>query len=135
MMHKDAKPFSRLSEKLSNDFDIITMDFRGHGQSTGEYTFTSRENLDLKVILDYATPKYKSIGVIGFSLGAAVAINEISQHKVADRLMVVSTPTEFEKIENRFMNREVILSTFKKADWKMGQVSFGNLFLRCWAAL
>lgn len=130
MMHKASKPFLMLSKRLSKDFDIITMDFRGHGKSKGTYTFTSREGRDLKAVIDYAKPNYKWIGIIGFSLGAAVAINEIAKHKYADRLMVVSAPTEFERIENRFLNKDVIISTAKKIDWRMGNVRMGNPLLR-----
>lgn len=130
MMYKDSKPFLRLSSRLSVDFDIIVMDFRGHGKSKGRYTFTSRENLDLRAVLDYAKKIYKSIGVIGFSLGGAVAINEIAANKTIDKLMVVSAPSEFERIENRFLNKEVISSTIKKFEWKMAKVRIGNLLLK-----
>ena len=130
LMHKDSKPFKKLSERLSNDFDVVTMDFRGHGSSGGSFTFTSNEGADLKAVLDHIKPKYKYVGIIGFSLGAAVAINETAQNKVANKVMAVSAPTEFKKIENRFLNTAVIASTFKKFDWKMGQARLGNLLLK-----
>lgn len=129
MMYKDSKPFLMLSKRLSEDFDIITMDFRGHGKSSGQYTFTSQEGLDLKAVIDYSIPKYKFIGIIGFSLGAAVVINEMAKERSANRLMVVSAPTEFERIENRFLNKEVVSSTIKKFGWQMGQVRLGNILL------
>jgi alpha-beta hydrolase superfamily lysophospholipase len=130
LMHKDSKPFLMLSKRLSQDFDIITMDFRGHGRSNGEYTFTSRENLDLRAVVDFAKTKYKYIGTMGFSLGGAVAINELSENKVINKLMVVSAPADFYWIENRFLNKDVIASTIKKFDWKMIQVRFGNVLLK-----
>jgi len=130
LMHKDSKPFLKLSKKLSEYFDVITLSFRGHGNSEGRYTFTSRESRDLKAVIDFASAKYDSIGIIGFSLGAAIAINETARHKAAHRLMVVSAPTEFKKIENRFLNVAVIASTFKKLDWKMGQLRLASPFLK-----
>lgn len=130
MMSKDSKPFLMLSKRLSDDFDIITMDFRGHGKSTGRYTFSAKEGLDLKAVIDYAIPKYKFIGIIGFSLGAAAAINETAVNKAISRLMVVAAPTEFERIENRFLNKDVIYSTIKKFEWKTVRPRFGNILLR-----
>lgn len=130
MMYKDSKPFSMLSQKLSESFDIITMDFRGHGRSKGVYTFTSCESRDLKSVLDYTKPKYSSIGILGFSLGAAVAINETALSKSANKLMVVSAPSEFGKIENRFLNKDIIVSTIKKFEWGMGCTRLGNVFLK-----
>ena len=44
-------------------------------------------------------------------------------------LMLISTPTEFKKIENRFLNKKVLASTIKKFEWKMGKVRLGNIFL------
>lgn len=129
LMYKDSRPFSMLSKRLSEEFDVITMDFRGHGKSKGRYTFTSRESLDLKAVINYSKPRYKFIGIIAFSLGAAVAINEAAVNKDADKLMLISTPTEFKKIENRFLNKKVLASTIKKFEWKMGKVRLGNIFL------
>lgn len=130
LMHKDSKPFLKLSKRLSRHFDVITLNFRGHGNSEGRYAFTSKEGRDLRVVIDYSAAKYKNIGIIGFSLGAAIAINETARHKAVDRLMAVSAPTEFKKIENRFLNVAIIASTFKKLDWKMGQLRLGNPLLK-----
>jgi len=129
MMHKDSRPFSMLSESLNKEFDIIAMDFRGHGKSGGTYTFTSREGLDLKAVIDYSRPRYKSIGIIGFSLGAAVAINEVAKDKAVDRLMAVSAPMEFGEIENKFLNKDVVSSTIKKIELDMLNIRLGNIFL------
>lgn len=131
MMTKDSKPFEMLAKRLSEEIDVISMDFRGHGESTGLYTFTSREGADLKAVLDYALPRYKSVGVMGFSLGGAVAINEVSANKSADKVMTVSAPAEFEKIENRFLNKAVISSNIKKFELKrICRFRPGNMFLK-----
>ncbi len=129
MMYKDTKPFLMLSDRLSKDFDVVTMDFRGHGKSKGRYTFTSKENLDLKTVVDYVRPKYKTVGVMGFSLGAAVAINETAENKAIDKLMVVSPPSEFEKIENRFFDKDNISSNIKKFEWKKISTRLGSPLL------
>jgi len=129
MMHKGSRPFLLLSERLSREFDIITMDFRGHGSSKGSYTFTSREHYDLRAVVDFAMPRYKAVYILGFSLGAAVAINETARNKNIARLMVVSAPSDFARIENRFLRTDIILSTISKFDLKMALTRFGNILL------
>ena len=42
-MTKDSKAFRHISEEFYKYFDVITLDFRGHGKSSGFYTFTSKE--------------------------------------------------------------------------------------------
>ncbi|NQT07121.1 MAG: alpha/beta fold hydrolase [Candidatus Omnitrophica bacterium] len=129
MMYKDSKPFSMLSERLNDEFDIITMDFRGHGKSSGLYTFTSREHLDLEAVVTYARKSYKDIGLMGFSLGAAIAINEAASKRSVGKLMAVSSPTEFKKIENRFLDKAVLKATVKKFEWNMANVKLGNILI------
>ncbi len=130
LMHKGAGPFRKLEQGLKKEFDVITMDFRGHGRSRGFYTFTSRENLDLRAVLKFAEGLYAKISVIGFSLGGAVAINEASANKAVSGLIAVSAPADFYWIENKFLTKDVIASTLKKFDWKMGCVRMGNVLLK-----
>ena len=40
-MTKDSRAFSDMSQNFSKEFDVIAFDCRGHGKSSGFYTFTS----------------------------------------------------------------------------------------------
>ena len=53
-MAKDSKPFLGLSEDLFKFYDVITMDQRGHGESEGVFSFSSKEHEDIKAVIDYA---------------------------------------------------------------------------------
>jgi pimeloyl-ACP methyl ester carboxylesterase len=100
---KRTLTFRRLSEALAVDRDVLAMDFRGHGYSGGLFTFSAREGADLQAVLDWATPRYPRIDLIGFSLGGAIAINVLAQRRAAVRsLVAVSAPDCFERIELRF---------------------------------
>lgn len=73
-MTKDSKSFKEMSAVFSKNADIIAMDFRGHGKSGGFYTFTSKEVEDISAVVEFAHRHYKTIYIMGFSLGAALAL-------------------------------------------------------------
>lgn len=112
-MTKDSNAFVQISEMFFEKFDVISFDFRGHGRSSGFYTFTAKEVLDMDVVVKYAQEKYKKIYIAGFSLGAAVAILYAAKNRV-DKLIAVSAPSDFSKIENEMYKKEAWAETFKK---------------------
>ena len=117
-MTKDSKAFARISEEFSKDFDVISMDFRGHGKSSGFFTFTSKETFDLQSVVEFAKKNYKKVYLAGFSLGGAqVIIHEAIYHNV-DKIIAVSAPSDFYKIENKIWNKNAFIPTFKKFELK-----------------
>lgn len=118
-MTKDSRAFSKLCFDLSQNFDVIAFDFRGHGKSSGCYTFTAKEENDLDAVLDYAQNfGYQKIHLIGFSLGGAQILNFASQ-KDFSSIIAVSPPTDFYKIENHVWKPEAWIPTlFKKFELK-----------------
>lgn len=130
-MCKDAKPFVQMAEDVAEHFDVIAMDFRGHGQSSGLFTFTAREYLDLKAVVDYARKKYRQVVLIGFSLGAATAIIYTAKYKDVSGVIAVSAPSDFDKIENHFMKKEAVLPAMEKFELgKSPTLRPGNIALK-----
>ena len=112
-MTKDSKAFLKMSNDLSKYFDIITMDFRGHGKSSGFYTFSAKEESDLKTVIDYAkSNNYEQIHLLGFSLGGALVLlqGEKTSNEIS-KIITVSTPSEFYKIENRMYSPDAWIPT------------------------
>lgn len=106
---KDTRTFQRMSETLINTRDVLAMDFRGHGRSKGLYTFSAREGADLEAVLRFAEERYQRLGVLGFSLGAAIAMNTISRRQGrVQSLIAVSGPSSFEEIEFKFWTPEAM---------------------------
>lgn len=105
---KETPTFKRLSGILAEEWDVICMDFRGHGHSRGLFTFSACETKDLEAVLEWARERYSHIGILGFSLGAATAINVASQKKSIQALIAVSAPSTFEDIEFKFWTPEAI---------------------------
>lgn len=113
-MTKDSNAFRQMSEMFFEHFDVITLDFRGHGKSSGLYTFTAVELLDLDCVVRYARKHYNKIYLAGFSLGGAMAVIYSSKSRYINKVIAVSAPYDFSKIENQMWKKEAWLETFKK---------------------
>jgi len=105
---KDAVLLRDLAEGLIDAYDVFMFDFRGHGKSSGLFTWLTNEEEDLKAVFGYLKGKYAKIGIIAFSLGASAAINTLKHNAAVDSLVCVSAVSDFNKIDCQFW----------KLDWK-----------------
>lgn len=110
----------RLIGGLVGYFDICAFDFRGHGESGGLFTWTTKEEKDLLSVLKYIKDKgYTKIGLIGFSLGGSISINTIVKNSgYVDSLVCISAPSDLRKIDYKLW----------KLDWENDV--FYNFFTR-----
>ncbi len=100
---KDAYLFRGITDKIAEHFDVIAFDFRGHGRSSGLFTWTVKECEDLRTVIAYARQcGYPSIGLMAFSLGAAVGILESAHNTDIKTIIAVSAPYDFWKIDYHF---------------------------------
>lgn len=113
-MTKDSSYFIDIANTFSKDLDVISMDFRGHGRSSGFYTFTSKEPEDLRTVVNYAKKHYSKVYLMGFSLGGALALIHGAVEKDVDKIIAVSAPHSFIKIENHMWRKEAWSHSLKK---------------------
>jgi pimeloyl-ACP methyl ester carboxylesterase len=107
--NKDTYLFRGIAADLSCALDVISFDFRGHGESSGLFSWTSHEPKDLRAVVAYAREcGYPRIGVIGFSLGAAVALIEASENRTIQSVIAVSGPSDFWKIDYQFWKKDML---------------------------
>ena len=100
---KDAYLFREIAKALTVNYDVVAFDFRGHGKSSGLFTWTARECADLQAVIAYVKKcKYASIGLMGFSLGAAISLIEAAQNPDIKTVIAVSAPYDFWKIDYHF---------------------------------
>ena len=106
---KDTPTFQRMAHAISGDWDVLSMDFRGHGRSSGVYTFSARESADLAVVLAWIRRHYARVGIVGFSMGGAVTINTVAQHAEGIRSVIaVSAPCRFEDIDAKWWTPQAL---------------------------
>ncbi len=70
-----------IASTLHPDFNILLIDFRYFGKSGGSFTtLGTKERLDLETATDFLESRgFGKVGVLGFSLGGAVAILQAEQ--------------------------------------------------------
>ena len=117
-MTKDSKSFREISDIFKEYSDVLAMDFRGHGRSKGFYTFTSKEINDISTVIEYAKQHYRKIYLMGFSLGAALVLIAGSKFDYIDKIIAISAPTCFSKIENKVWKKEAWNPTLQKCELK-----------------
>ncbi|MDD5194710.1 MAG: alpha/beta fold hydrolase, partial [Candidatus Omnitrophica bacterium] len=96
---KQCVLLQELAQALGREYDIFMFDFRGHGKSSGVFTWASREGSDLRAVLDFIAPKYSKIGLIAFSFGASISINVLANDKRVNSFICVSTPSDMSRID------------------------------------
>jgi len=99
---KDSVLLQELGASLFDRYDVALLDFRGHGNSPGLFSWTTKEHMDLTAVLEFLKPHYQKIGVIGFSLGAAITIITATKIDWIDSIIAVSGPSDFDKIDYHF---------------------------------
>lgn len=128
-MSKDADSFFSLSADLFEEYDVVAVDQRGHGSSGGFFTFTANEHEDINCVIEKFRASYKNIILMGFSLGATSSVIEAAKYKNVDRLILVSPPADFDKIENKFYYWAPVREWLFKLGFHLLKFRPGNLFL------
>ncbi|WP_343949618.1 alpha/beta hydrolase [Nonomuraea longicatena] len=86
----------RITHVLSRYGGVVAFDFRGHGRSGGRTTVGDLEVHDVAAAVRHARSiGYEKVAVVGFSMGAAVAIRYAALHRGADAVVAVSGPARW----------------------------------------
>ena len=69
-----------IKEAASREFNVLTFDFRAHGESEGKITtFGFYEILDLRAALDWLQPRSQKVCLLGYSMGGIVAVRGLAE--------------------------------------------------------
>ena len=79
------------------------------GKAQGLFSWTSKESADIQAVLNFVKDcKYEAVGLMGFSLGAAIGLIEASHNQNIKTVVSVSAPYDFWKIDYRFWEKGMI---------------------------
>ncbi len=93
---KDIFAKALMAAWLSQNFDVVGFDFRGHGESGGEWTGDGKTVADLKAVVDFVRQKgYQKIGVYGRSMGGWTAVLEAADYHDVEAIAVAGMPPGF----------------------------------------
>ncbi|MBD3263823.1 MAG: alpha/beta fold hydrolase [Candidatus Omnitrophica bacterium] len=97
---KDSLLLSQLCTRLSKRYDVFIFDLRGHGKSSGLFTWGAREGEDLITVLNHLKNYYCKISIIAFSMGGSITINVLAEGEAfCDSFICVSAPCDCSKID------------------------------------
>lgn len=81
----------RIAALLRGHGGVVGFDFRGHGRSSGVSTVGDLEVFDLAAAVDFARSRgYERVAVLGFSMGASVAVRYAGLRGGVDAVASVS---------------------------------------------
>jgi uncharacterized protein len=119
-------------DMVSSEHDAIIFDFRGHGESGGRFTWSSKEYMDLAAILDFAKKQgYKKIDILAFSLGCIAALHEAAERQDINSMVLISAPSDFNRINFHFWEPGM-LSDLKdniECRWEGKGAKVANMFM------
>ncbi len=107
---KDTPTFRSIARGFFRDFDVLAMDFRGHGGSGGRYTFSEHEPLDLEAVAAFGADHYQGLWAAGFSYGGAIALLAQSGRGLFKGIACVGSPMAPREIEFEWWRRSSIRS-------------------------
>jgi pimeloyl-ACP methyl ester carboxylesterase len=111
----------RIAGVLNRYCGVLAIDFRGHGRSRGRSTVGDREVLDIEAAVVHARDLgYQRVAVVGFSMGASVAIRHAGLLGGVDAVVSVSSPA-------RWYYRDT--APMRQVHWAIEQ-RFGRLVAR-----
>jgi dienelactone hydrolase len=95
-----------LALELARRFTTLTLDFRGHGESEGRFTFGRLEHLDVEAALDaLAREGVERVAVVGLSMGGAAGVVALSSGRplavTPAGLLTIAAPADFGRIRPR----------------------------------
>lgn len=83
---------ARVADLLTGFAGVVTVDLRGHGRSGGRTTLGLAEPADVRAAVEWARARYTRVAVLGFSMGAAVALRAAALYGGVDAVAAVSGP-------------------------------------------
>lgn len=90
-------------------YNVFVIDLRAHGDSEGTYcTFGAKEKQDIKALVDCIHANFglhEPIGILGQSLGGAIALQALAEDKRISYGVIESTFSDFKTVASDYITR------------------------------
>lgn len=102
LAHRRLPEIDRFCRRLADRFAVVAIDLRGHGEAPGPFTWGREEPRDIADLVSFLRCLHPSVGVIGFSIGGAIAIISAARARpqagggAPDALCTVCAPASLE---------------------------------------
>ena len=98
----ESPRMARLAAMLARRWSVLTLDFRGHGASSGRFTFGRLEHHDVDAVLAWAASQgIRRVVLVGASMGGAAVVTTLGRPDATPQpvevrgAVLVSTPGRF----------------------------------------
>jgi pimeloyl-ACP methyl ester carboxylesterase len=120
---------------LRRGYDVVVLDFRGHGDSGGAYTFGAAEPLDLHAVLEDLVGEkrpYRRFALLGLSLGGSIAALTLQRfpHLPGRALAMVSSPADLFGVRPRIWKPGVFRQVHLRQLLQMPRLAARKLLAR-----
>ena len=100
-------------------YDVAALDFRGHGESGGGYSFGATEHHDFQAVLDELVgdgKMYERFSVLGLSMGGSIAAQALALRpdQPCRALAMISSPADLRALRPKPWR----LGALKQLQWK-----------------
>lgn len=113
-----------ITKDIYKKYDVISIDLRGHGESSGDFTGGESEANDVDAAIDYAKRHgYKNIGLIAFSAGGIASIKRQVKEQTFKAMVIVATPASPNTAKGEFTKLLCTDNVFLQGT--------GNVFMHC----
>lgn len=118
--HRRKPAYAYLAQCLARDVAVLTLDLRGHGDSTGRSTLGDREVLDVRSGVAWLRAAgHGWIGLVGVSMGATAVLRAAGMGPagLVDAVCSVSGPAEFARRDSPAV--EALARTMTSTSWRL----------------
>lgn len=122
---KEQLKKDRLAREISSIYDVLALDFRGHGKSGGAFTGTNAEAEDVEAAIKYAGRQgYERVILIGFSMGGTVALKSAALYKdEVSGVITISAPFYIDYDDPNNLIQRLTGVAVESAPFTMGNLS------------